>query len=126
MDTRALSSLKTLLLSMKAFTNVKPKSKHQTETLAYAFEQIKPILKKYMDENQILQLEINLKNKHALALEPIDNAERQFFIESWLNNEISTKKLTEKLKQRFQWVEYLSFSDFLCGVESWLRGVQHG
>jgi regulator of replication initiation timing len=117
----AKSHLKTLLLTKKAFTNVKPKSKHQTETLAYAFEQIKPILKKYMNENQILQLEINLKNKHALALEPIDNAERQFFIESWLNNEISTKKLTEKLKQRFQWVEYLNFSDFLCSVESWLK-----
>jgi hypothetical protein len=112
--------LKALQKSRLAFQKVKPTSFHKRETLAYAFEQIKPILKKYMNENQILQLEINLKNKRAFTLEPIDKFERQFFVDSWLNNEISTKELKDKLGKRFQWVEYLNFADFLSGVENWL------
>ena len=115
-----------LHLTMKAFKELKPTSKHKRETLAYAFEQIKPILKKYMKENHILELELNLKTKHVLALEPIKNGEREAWINLWLNNEVSTKQLEERMKLRFQWVEYLSFSDFLNGVESWLRGVQYG
>jgi hypothetical protein len=47
-------TLKVIYLSKKAFQQLKPTSKHKRETLAYAFEQIKPILRKYMKTNHIL------------------------------------------------------------------------
>ena len=114
--------LKALQKSRLAFQKVKPTSFHKRETLAYAYEQVKPLVKRFMRENNVLALEVNLKTKHvlALALEPIQNFERQFFVDSWLNNEISTKELKDKLGKRFQWVKYLNFSDFLSGVENWL------
>ena len=81
-----------------------------------------------MKENSVLAIEIDLKNRKYLTLEPIPNAERNFWVEQWLNGELPNKQLKKKLKQRFQWVQYLSFSDFLSGVEVWLMGkvVQHG
>jgi hypothetical protein len=114
------TSLKTLSLTIQAFTKINPTSFHKRETLTYAIEQIEPLLKRYMRKNKILALEVNLRNKHALTLEPIQNFERQIFVDSWLNNEISTKELKSKLKQRFHWVEYLNFADFLRSVEGWL------
>jgi len=114
-------TLKVVYLSKKAFEKLKPTSKHRRETLAYAFEQLKPILKEYMKENHILALEIDLKTKHALALEPIHNGEREAWLEMWLNNDVSTEKLEKRMRLRFQWCEYLSFADFLEGVELWLR-----
>jgi len=115
------SFLNQIQLTKKAFSL--PEAKR--ETLTYAFQQVKPILKEYMDENGILQLELDLKKKTAFVLEPIPNGERNLWIRLWLKGECSTRKLRERMKQRFQWVEYLSFCDFLEGVESWLRGVQY-
>ena len=108
-------------LTKKAFNFHKVKR----ETLAYAFQQVKPILKEYMEKNHVLRLEVNLKNKHALALEPVRNGEREAWIQLWLDGKVSTDQLRKRMKLRFQWTEYLSFSDFLDGIESWLRGVQH-
>jgi len=109
-----------LRLTMKAFKELKTTSKHKRETLAYAFEQVKPILRKYMKENHVLALELNLKTKRLLVLESIPNAERTFFVEEWLNGEISTKEFRKKLRKRFQWVQYFNLADFLEGVEVWL------
>jgi len=111
-----------LRLTMKAFKELKTTSKHKRETLAYAFEQVRPILRNYMKENHILALEPDLKTKRVLALEPISNGERGLWIDLWLNNDVSTKQLQKRMKLYYQWVEYLSFSDFLEGVESWLSG----
>jgi len=113
--------IKTLRLSKNAFDKVKPTSEHKRETLALAFEQIKPILKKYMEENNILAIELDLKNRKYLVLEPIPNAERNFWVEQWLNGKLSTRRFKTQLKRRYQWVQYLSFSNFLSGVESWLE-----
>jgi hypothetical protein len=104
-------------LTKKAFNLHKVKR----ETLAYAFQQIKPILKEYMEKNHILRLELNLKNKHALVLEPIWNGERDLWIRLWLDSDASSKQLRKRMKRRFQWVEYISFSDFLEDVEAWCK-----
>jgi hypothetical protein len=122
------TSIKTLRLTKLAFAKVKPTSEHKRETLLLAFEQIKPILKEYMKENQILAIDLDLKKRKYLVLEPIPNVERNFWVEEWLSGELSNKQFKKKLKQRFQWVQYLSFCDFLSGVEAWLMGkvVQHG
>jgi hypothetical protein len=122
------SHIKALRLSKLAFAKVKPTSEHKKETLLLAFEQIKPILKEYMKENHVLAVELDLKNRKYLALEPIPNVERNFWVEQWLNGELSTRRFKAQLKRRFQWVQFLSFSDFLSGVEAWLMGkvVQHG
>jgi hypothetical protein len=112
--------LKALQKSRLAFQKVKPTSFHKRETLAYAYEQVKPLIKRFMRGNNVLALQVNLRTKHALALEPIQNFERQFFVDSWLDNEISTKELKGKFEKRFQWVEYFNFADFLSGVENWL------
>jgi hypothetical protein len=113
--------IKTLRSSKLAFAKVKPTSKRKRETLASAFEQIKPILRKYMEENHILAIDLDLKNREYLVLEPILNAEKNLRIEQWLNGELSTSRFKIQLKRRYQWVQYLSFSDFLSGVESWLE-----
>jgi regulator of replication initiation timing len=115
------SQIKALRSTKLAFAKVKPTSEHKKETLALAFERIKPILKEYMKENHILAIELDLKNRKYLVLEPIPNDERNFWVEQWLNGELPNKQLKKKLKQRFQWVQYLSFSDFLSGVEAWLE-----
>jgi len=113
------SQIKALRLTKLAFAKVKPTSKHKRETLA--FEQIKPILKEYMKENHILAIELNLRSRKYLVLEPISNAERNFWVEQWLNGEVPTRRFQAQLKQRFQWAQYLSFSDFLSGIEAWLE-----
>jgi regulator of replication initiation timing len=115
------SQIKALRLSKLAFAKVKPTSEHKRETLLLAFEQIKPILKEYMKENHVLAVELDLKNRKYLALEPIPNAERNFWVEQWLSGELSTRRFKAQLKRRFQWVQFLSFSDFLSGVEAWLE-----
>jgi regulator of replication initiation timing len=122
------TSIKTLRLTKLAFAKVKPTSEHKRETLLLAFEQIKPILKEYMKENHILAIELDLKNRKYLVLEPIPNVERNFWVEQWLSGELSTRRFKAQLKRRFQWVQFLSFSDFLSGVEAWLMGkvIQHG
>ena len=109
--------LQTLRLSIKAFELRKPKR----ETLSYAFHRIEPILKEYMMFTKKLELEVDLNNKHCLVFESIPNGERQFWVEQWLNNELLTEQLSERLKPRFQWAEYLGSADFLKGVELWLR-----
>jgi hypothetical protein len=91
------------------------------ETLALAFEQIKPILKAYMKENHVLAIELDFKNRNCLALESISHVERNFWVEEWLNGELSTRRFKARLKRRFQWVQYLSFSGFLSCVEAWLE-----
>jgi hypothetical protein len=73
-----------------------------------------------MKENHVLAIELDLKNRKYLVLEPIPNVERNFWVEQWLNGELSTRRFKAQLKRRFQWVQYLSFSDFLNGVEAWL------
>lgn len=104
-------------LTKKAFNLHKVKR----ETLAYAFQQVKPILKEYMEKNHVLRLELDLKNKHALVLEPICNGEREAWIQLWLDGEVSTEQLRKRMKLRFQWVQYYSFIDFLEGMEFWLK-----
>jgi hypothetical protein len=115
------SQIKALRLSKLAFAKVKPTSEHKRETLLLAFEQIKPILKEYMKENHVLAVELDLKNRKYLVLEPIPNVERNFWVEQWLSGELSTRRFKAQLKRRFQWVQFLSFSDFLSGVEAWLE-----
>jgi hypothetical protein len=115
------SQIKALCLTKLAFAKVKPTSEHKRETLLLAFEQIKPILKEYMKENHVLAIDLDLKNRKYLVLEPIPNAERNFWVEEWLSGELSTRRFKAQLKRRFQWVQYLSFSDFLSGVEVWLE-----
>jgi hypothetical protein len=115
------TKIKALRLTRLAFAKVKPTSQKKRETLALAFEQIKAILKAYMKESRVLAIELDLKNRKCLVLEPIPNVERNFWVEQWLNGELPNKQLKKKLKQRFQWVQYLSFSDFLSGVETWLE-----
>ncbi|MEM3700700.1 MAG: hypothetical protein QXL57_07545 [Candidatus Bathyarchaeia archaeon] len=112
--------LKALRLTKEAFDKVKPTSKHKRETLRYAVEQIKPLLKRYMRDNHVLAIELDYRKRRYLVLEPMPNAERQFWVNEWLEGDIPTKKLKQKLKVRYQWVQYLSFSDFLSGVEAWL------
>jgi regulator of replication initiation timing len=115
------SQIKALRLSKLVFAKVKPTSEHKRETLLLAFEQIKPILKEYMKENHVLAVELDLKNRKYLALESIPNVERNFWVEQWLSGELSTRRFKAQLKRRFQWVQFLSFSDFLSGVEAWLE-----
>jgi len=110
----------TLGLTKKAFQLRKVK----IETLKYAFEQIKPILRKYMREKGILELELDLKSKKVLVLEPILSGERDLWVRLWLNGEVPTEKLVDRMRERFQWVEYLDFSDFLSGVEIWVKEMR--
>jgi len=122
-------NLKALQLSIKAFEQLRFTSKNKREIYICVLEQLKPLLPlliKYMKENHILAFEFNLRTKRVLALEPICNGEKEAWLRLWLNNEVSSRQLQKRMKQRFQWVEYLSFSDFLEGVESWLRGDFHG
>lgn len=102
-------------LTMKAFMLRKAKF----ETLAYAFVQVLPVLKDYWKQKHTLAFELNFKTRHVLVLEPICNGEREAWLEMWLNGEVSTRQLKERMRQRFQWVEYYSFSDFLEGVKVW-------
>ena len=115
------SQIKALRSTKLAFAKVKSTSKTKRETLALTFEQIKPILKEYMRENHVLAVELDLKNRKYLALESIPNVERNFWVEQWLSGELSTRRFKAQLKRRFQWVQFLSFSDFLSGVEAWLE-----
>jgi hypothetical protein len=115
------TKIKALRLTRLAFAKVKPTSQKKRETLALCFEQIKAILKEYMKENHVLAIELDLKNRKCLVLEPIPNVERNFWVEQWLSGELSTRRFKALLKRRFQWVQYLSFSDFLNGVEAWLE-----
>ena len=109
--------LQTLCLSIKTFELRKSKR----ETLAHAFHQVEPILKEYMEFTNKYELEVDLKNKHCLVFEPIERVERRFWVDEWLDSKLSSKQLCEKMKRRFQWVEYVSFADFLRGIELWLR-----
>jgi len=90
-------------------------------TLHYTIEQIEPILKKYMENKDILKVTFNLRKKGVLALEPIQNCERAMWVQLWLDDEFSTEKLVENMKHTFQWVEYVSISDFLSGIEAWIE-----
>jgi len=106
------SQIKALRLTKLAFAKVKPTSQKKRETLALCFEQIKPILKEYMKENHILAIELDLKNRKCLVLEPIPNVERNFWVEQWLSGELSTRRFKAQLKRRFQWVQFLLFLIF--------------
>jgi hypothetical protein len=107
-----------LKLSIKAFKLRKTK----LDTLALCFEQIKPILERYMEKNQIPYIKVDLKTRKALVVEPIPNAFRQFWVDRWLDGECSTEQLKEWLNYRFQNTHYLNFADFLEDVKSWLKG----
>ena len=113
------TSIKTLRLSKKAFQLWKPKLK--TETLLLAIEQIEPILKEYMVENDILRLELDVEDKSVVALEPIPNGQRDFWVKQWLRNKLSTEKLIGMMDERFEWVEYCDIGVFLDSVEWWLK-----
>lgn len=112
--------LNALRKSIIAFGKIKPTSKHKRETLYYAFEQIKPLIKRYMQANKILALELDLRTLHCLTLEPIQNWEKDLHIRRWLDGNLKTAHFKKWLKRKYQWVEYLSFLDFLRGVEEWL------
>jgi len=100
--------------------------KAKLDTLGLCFEQIKPILKRYMEKNQIPYIKVNLKTRKALVVEPIPNAVKQWVIEQWLNNQLSNERFKEWLGYRFQNVHYLNFADFLETVKSQLKGDVHG
>lgn len=72
-------------------------------------------IENYMVKKDILQIEIDVKQNTALVLEPICNAEKTFWIESWFSDEISTDTLREHMKQEYQWVQYF-LKDFLNEV----------
>lgn len=111
------NNLKVIQLTKKTFQLRKCK----LITLHYAIEQIEPILKKYMENKDVLKITFDLRKKHVLALEPIENCERNMWIRLWLDNEFSTEKLVENMKHNYQWVEYVSISDFLNGIETWIK-----
>lgn len=119
MNTSIETNLKTLRLSKKAFQLCKPKPK--TETLLLALEQIEPILKEYMVENDVLRLELDVGDRSVVALEPIPNGQRDFWVKQWLKNKLPTEKLIEIMDERFEWVEYCDVAVFLDGVEWWLK-----
>jgi hypothetical protein len=102
-----------LKLSIKAFRLRKAK----LDTLALCFEQIKPILERYMEKNQIPYIRVDLKTKETLVVEPIPNAMKQWIIEQWLNNQLSNKDFKKWLGYRFQNVHYVNFADFLQNLE---------
>jgi hypothetical protein len=102
-----------LKLSIKAFKLRRVKH----DTLIMAFEQIKPILERYMEKNQIPYIRVDLKTKEALVVEPIPNAFRQFWVDRWLDGECSTEELKERMNCRFQNTHYLNFADFLQNLE---------
>lgn len=74
-------------------------------------------IKKYMIDNAVLEITLDFKKKIALVLEPIQNAEKTFWIESWFNNEISTETLIEQMENRYQMVQYY-LKDFLEMVQN--------
>jgi hypothetical protein len=96
------------------------KAKH--DTLAFCFEQIKPILKEYMEKNNIAYIKVDLKTREALVVEPIPKAVKQWVIEQWLSNELSNEELKEWIECRFQNVHYSNFADFLKILEGELYG----
>ena len=112
--------LNALRKSIIAFEKIKPTSKHKRETLYYAFEQVKPLIKRYMKAHKILALELDLKTLRCLTLEPIQNWEKDLHVRMWLRGELKTSDFQRKLKRKWQWVGYFSFADFLRGVEVWL------
>lgn len=93
-------------------------------TLHYVVEQIEPILKEYMENKSILKVTFDLKKKHVLALEPIENCERGLWVQLWLDNEFSTEKLIEEMKHNYQWVQYTNISNFLEDIEAWIKKEQ--
>lgn len=121
---------KALAFTIKAFEKVKPTSAKKRETLAYAFEQIEPLLMRYMKENNIPLLKVDLKTKRALVVEPVPNAIKQAWVEQWLSGELSTEQFKEWLRCRYQNAFYFNFADFLKDVEFWLfkkgERVSHG
>lgn len=123
-------------LAEKAFSLRKAKR----ETLAYAFQQIKPVLEEYMKENCVLELEVNLEDGDFETVEAISHGEREMWVSMWLKGELSTKQLLKAIRdfRKFH-VQRVShgygFDGFLREVESWLkekrgsqkgRGVQRG
>lgn len=117
--------LNALRKSITAFEKLKPTSKHKRETLTFnqamLATPLKPLIKRYMKAHKILALELDLKTLRCLTLEPIQNWEKDLHVRMWLEGELKTSDFQEKLKKKWQWVEYLSFSDFLRGVEAWLN-----
>jgi hypothetical protein len=107
-----------LNLTIKAFKLRRVKH----DTLIMAFEQIKPILERYMEKNQISYIKVDLKTKEALVVEPIPNAVRQFWVNEWLEGECSTEELKKWMDCRFQNTHYLNFADFLETIKSQLKG----
>jgi hypothetical protein len=104
---------KALDYTIKAFKLRKVKY----DTLVLCFEQIKPILERYMEKNQIPYVRVDLKTKEALIVEPIPNAMKQWIIEQWLNNQLSNEDFKKWLGYRFQNTHYLNFADFLQNLE---------
>ena len=90
-------------------------------TLHYAIEQIESTLKKYMKNKGILKVTFDLKKKHVLALEPIENCERSLWVKLWLDGECSTEALVERMKHNYQWVQYTNVSNFLEDIEAWMK-----
>jgi len=115
-----------LKLTIQAFEKVKPTSAKKRETLALCFEQVTPILKEFMEANNIPYIEVDLETRRALVVEPIPNAIKQVWIEQWLNGELSTEQLKEWLNCKFQNTHYLNFADFLKDVEFWLYEKRKG
>lgn len=110
-----------LTLTIQAFEKVKPTSAKKRETLAFCFEQVKPILEKYMEENNIPLVQVDLKTREALVVEPIPNAVKNVWVEEWLNGELQTEQFKEWLNYKFQNTHYVNFADFLRDVEFWLE-----
>ena len=109
-----------LALTITAFDKVKPTSRKKRETLAFCFEQVEGILKDYMETRNVPYICVDLKTKEALVVEPIPREVRQFWVEQWLNGELSTRQFRKWLYSKWQNTYYPNFADFLRDVEAWL------
>lgn len=114
------ADLKLLESTKKAFQLCKCK----LITLHYVVEQIEPILKRYMENKDVLKVTFDLRKKDVLALEPIENCERDLWVQLWLDDELSTEELVERMKYTYQTVQYTNVSDFLGDIEAWIKREQ--
>ena len=123
MCNNADARLKTCLSNTRALRIVGLFRKTQN---AKTFEQLKPILEQYMKEQEILSLNLSLKDGDFETVEPISHGEREMWVSMWLKGELTSKQLLGEIrdfkKYHFQTVAHgYGFDGFLREVEAWLE-----